>query len=76
MAPTAKEIKEESKKGMPFPRARLVRQPRDMRVRQLSNILAGLNYLRAPVATCLRSCAALGGYVRGEAADTGCNMMM
>ncbi|CAK8991732.1 unnamed protein product [Durusdinium trenchii] len=52
MAPTAKEIKKESKKGMPFPRARLVRQPRDMRVRQLSNILAGLNYLRAPVVVC------------------------
>lgn len=54
MAPVnPKQVKKATKKSLPFPKARLVRQPKDMRTRQLSNILAGLNYLRAPVVTCL-----------------------
>ncbi|CAK9059461.1 unnamed protein product [Durusdinium trenchii] len=55
MAPNAKQVKKQTKKDLPFPKAPLLRQPKDMRTRQLSNILAGLNYIRAPVVCTLVS---------------------
>lgn len=49
-----KRVLKSGKDTLPFPRPPL-EKPKDPRQRQLADILAGLNHLRAPMVFCLRN---------------------